>query len=63
MRSLGVVFRSLRKFWRRWSEPSPDSDSISLFDPNEFSKLLRSGRKEDLKTLAKRLSERQKTKV
>ena len=61
MRGLGVVFRFLRKFWRRWSEPSPDS--MSLLDPAEFSKLLRSGRKEDLKTLAKRLSERQKTKV
>jgi hypothetical protein len=36
---------------------------MSLFDPAEFSKLLRSGRKEDLKNLAKRLSERQKTKV
>lgn len=63
MRGLGVVFRFLRKFWRRWSEPSPDSDSMSLSDPTEFSKLLRSGRKEDLKTLAKRLSERQTTKV
>ena len=32
-------------------------------DPDEFSKLLRSGRKQDLETLARRLSERRKTRV
>jgi hypothetical protein len=57
MRELRVVLRFMRKLWRRWLKPSPESHLISSIDPREFSDLLGSGRKEDLETLAKRLSE------
>jgi hypothetical protein len=47
----------MRRAWRRWSTPPPETRAISSIDTREFSDLLRSGRAADLKTLAKRLSE------
>jgi hypothetical protein len=57
MRDLRVVLRFIRKLARRWLRPSPETHSISLIDSKEFSDLLGSGRKKDLETLAKRLSD------
>jgi hypothetical protein len=57
MRNLRVTFRLMRRAWRRWSKPSPETSLLSSIDPREFSDLLLSERKSDLKTLADRLSE------
>jgi hypothetical protein len=63
MRGVRTIFRFFRLFWQRWASASPDAPDAPLIDPDEFSRLLRSGRKQDLETLAKRLSERQKDRV
>jgi hypothetical protein len=63
MREVRSIIRFLRRFWERWARVSPDAPDAPSIDPDEFSKLIRSGRKQDLETLAKRLSERQKTRV
>jgi len=57
MRDLRVIWRWMRKLARRWLRPAPPVHSISVFDPATFSELISSGRKKDLETLAKRLSE------
>ena len=57
MRDLRVVWRLLRKLANRWVRPAPPVHSISVFDPAAFSELISSGRKQDLQTLARRLSE------
>jgi hypothetical protein len=57
MRNLRVIFRFVRRGWRRWWKPSPETRMMSSIDPNEFSNLLVSGRKTDLQVLARRLSE------
>jgi len=57
------MFRFLRMFWQRWTDVSPDTPDAPAIDPDEFSKLLRSGCRKDLETLAKRLSERRKSRV
>jgi hypothetical protein len=57
MRSLRVIFRLLRRASRRWLTPPPETRSLPSIDPREFSDLLRAGRKKDLETLARRLSE------
>jgi hypothetical protein len=57
MRDLRVIWRLLRKLANRWLRPAPPVHSISVFDPAVFSKLISSGRKQDLETLARRLSE------
>ena len=57
MRDLRVIWRLLRKLANRWLRPAAPVHSISVFDPAEFSELISSGRKQDLETLAKRLSE------
>jgi hypothetical protein len=57
MRDLRVIWRLLRKLANRWLRPAPPVHSISVFDPAEFSELISSGRKQDLQTLARRLSE------
>ena len=57
MRDLRVIWRLLRKLANRWLRPAPPVHSISVFDPAAFSELISSGRKQDLQTLAKRLSE------
>jgi hypothetical protein len=61
MRSLRAIFRLIRRTWRRRSTPSPETRLISSIDPKEFSDLLVSGRKNDLKTLADRLSDHART--
>ncbi len=57
MRDLRVIWRWMRKRAHRWLRPAPPVHSISVFDPAAFSELISSGRKKDLETLAKRLSE------
>ena len=57
MRDVRVIWRLLRKLAHRWLRPAPPVHSISVFDPAEFSELISSGRKQDLQTLARRLSE------
>ena len=57
MRSLRVIFRFVRRTWRRWWKPSRETRLMSSIDPHEFSDLLVSGRKTDLEVLARRLSE------
>jgi hypothetical protein len=57
MRKPRVFFRLMRRAWRRWLMPPSETRAISSIDPREFSDLLLSGRKRDLKTLADRLSE------
>lgn len=57
MRDLRVIWRLLRKLANRRLRPAPPVHSISVFDPAAFSELISSGRKQDLETLAKRLSE------
>jgi hypothetical protein len=57
MKNLRVIFRLMRRAWRRWSKPSPETSLLSSIDPQEFSDLLLNGRKRDLKTLADRLGE------
>jgi hypothetical protein len=57
MRDLRVIWRLLRKRANRWLRPAAPVHSISVFDPATFSELISSGRKQDLETLAKRLSE------
>jgi hypothetical protein len=60
--------RNLRLVWlNRWQQwrlrKSQPSDPISSIDPEEFSCLLRSGRKKDMETLAKKLSDRRRSRV
>jgi hypothetical protein len=57
MRNPRVIFRTIRRAWRRWAKPSPETRLLSSIDPREFSDLLASGRQQDLKTLADRLSQ------
>jgi hypothetical protein len=57
MRDLRVIWRWMRKLAHRWLRPAPPVHSISVFDPAAFSELISSGRKKDLETLAKRLTE------
>ena len=57
MRKPRVFFRWMRRAWRRWSTPPSETRAISSIDTREFSDLLRSGRKKDLETLARRLSQ------
>jgi hypothetical protein len=63
MKEVQSIIRLLCRFWERWARVSPDAPDAPSIDPNEFSELIRSGRKQDLETLAKRLSERQRTRV
>jgi hypothetical protein len=63
MREVRSIIRLFRRFWERWARVSPDAPDEPTIDPDEFSELIRSGRKQDLERLAKRLSERQRTRV
>jgi hypothetical protein len=54
MRPVRVIWRLMRRRAQRWLMPA---HSIVVFNPNEFSELIGSGRTKDLETLAKRLSE------
>ena len=57
MRHLRAIWRLMRRRVNRWLRPAPPVHSIAVFDPAEFSELISSGRKQDLATLARRLSE------
>ena len=57
MRNLRVIFRLMRRAWRRWLTPPSETRAISSIDAREFSDLLVSGRTKDLKILAGRLSQ------
>jgi hypothetical protein len=56
--TLRYLARPLAQFWRRRRKRPPKVYPMPSIDPEEFSSLLGSGRKEDLETLAKRLSRR-----
>jgi hypothetical protein len=58
MRKLRIVLRYLSLFWRHRNKHRPTEYPTPSVDSEEFSNLLRSGRKEDMETLAKRLSRR-----
>jgi hypothetical protein len=56
MRKPWIIYRWVRRLLRRrWAAPA--THAISSIDPGEFSDLLCSGRKDDLKLLARKLSE------
>jgi hypothetical protein len=57
MRPPRVIWRLMRRLAHRWLKPASPPHSITVFDPKQFSELISSGRKKDLETLAKRLSE------
>jgi hypothetical protein len=57
MKPLRVIWRLMRRHAHRWLKPAPPAHSIAVFDPNEFSELISSGRNKDMETLARRLSE------
>jgi hypothetical protein len=57
MRNLRVIFRWLRRSLRRRLTPPSETRRLASIDPQEFSDLLRGGRKKDLEMLARRLSE------
>jgi hypothetical protein len=62
MKKLRIILRYLaRPFvrsWRRRNKRPPQVYPVSSVAPEEFASLLGSGRKEDMETLAKRLSRR-----
>jgi hypothetical protein len=57
MRHPRVIWHWVRKLAGRWLKSAPPAHSFAVFDPEEFSELIRSGRKQDLERLARRLSE------
>jgi hypothetical protein len=66
MKKLRIILRylarplvqALAKAWRQRHKRAPKVYPVCSVDPEEFSSLLGSGRKEDMETLAKRLSRR-----
>ncbi|MEO6839198.1 MAG: hypothetical protein ABI192_00380 [Bradyrhizobium sp.] len=52
-----------RKPWRIRRKPRPVTDLYSVVEPDEFARLLRSGRTEDLKILARKLSQPAKVRI
>jgi hypothetical protein len=63
IRKLRIMLHLLRRRWRLREKQPPPAHPITSIDPREFSDLLRSGRKQDLKTLAKKLSDRRRFRV
>jgi hypothetical protein len=57
------MFQALRQRWQKRERRASVRHPVSLVDPEEFSRLLRSGRKQDLETVARKLSERRRTRV
>jgi hypothetical protein len=57
MKKVRELLDSIGLAWKRWWGPGSETRAISSIDPREFSDLLKSGRKQDLKTLAERLSQ------
>jgi hypothetical protein len=60
---LKLFWLDLRQRWALRQQHTSTPDSIASIDPEEFSCLLRSGRKKDLETLARKLSSRRSTRV
>lgn len=58
MNWLRTIMRSLRVSWVKLMQEPADSNTPLKVDPQEFTRLLGSGRKQDLQTLAKLLSRR-----
>jgi hypothetical protein len=57
MKMLKRLFRfSFWSSWRRRDDRKPTAFPPSQVDPDEFARLISSGRVEDLRTLARRLS-------
>jgi hypothetical protein len=69
MKMLKRLFQFSRKPWfttTRWGNRQKPQTVTSLYaalEPDEFARLLRSGRTEDLKTLARKLSQPAKVKI
>jgi hypothetical protein len=68
MKMLKRLFQLSRKPWfssKPWGsrQKSPVVQHYSALEPDEFARLLRSGRTEDLKTLARKLSLPAKVKI
>jgi hypothetical protein len=69
MKMLKRLFQLSRKPWfsgTPWGnrqKPQPVVQHYSALEPDEFARLLRSGRTEDLKTLARKLSQPAKEKI
>jgi uncharacterized protein YjiS (DUF1127 family) len=57
MRKPSAILGVLRRAFRRWLEQPAETRALSSIDPREFSDLLRGRRKNDLQTLARKLSE------
>jgi hypothetical protein len=58
-----MLKRLLSLSWRRRETPKPTAVSQNLIPPEEFARLIGSGRVEDLRTLAKKLSGQSKAHV
>jgi hypothetical protein len=63
MKMLKRLFQFSRKPWGVRRTPRPVAQLYSALEPDEFARLLRSGRTEDLKTLARKLSLPAKVKI
>jgi hypothetical protein len=69
MKMLKRLFQFSRKPWfsgKSWGiqrQPQPVTQLYSALEPDEFARLLRSGRTEDLKILARKLSQPAKVKI
>jgi hypothetical protein len=62
IRKLRIVLRFLRRYCRLGKAERP-AHPIPSIDPEEFSNLLRSGCKKDLKVLAEKMSSRRKSRA
>lgn len=51
-----MLKRLLSLAWRRQASPKPTDFPSPVVDPEEFARLIGSGRVEDLRTLARKLS-------
>jgi hypothetical protein len=69
MKMLKRLFQFSRKPWfsrKSWGiqpQSQPVTQLYSALEPDEFARLLRSGRTEDLKTLARKLSQPAKVRI
>lgn len=58
MRRLAAILRWLRSFWQKLNA---EQAFVCTVDPDEFTSLLKSGRKQDLDLLARKLGKRRNT--
>jgi hypothetical protein len=63
MKMLKRLFQFSRKPWGIRQKPQPVTQLYSALEPDEFARLLRSGRTEDLKILARKLSQPAKVRI